>query len=230
MSDLLPWIDEFLAGTLVIIQLFLVGLVMTITWGLLGAAGKLSGNRVLAAIASFYTVVFRGTPSFLVVLILYFGLASTLSGIAQSFDPDTKFVDMPPFWAGALAISLVVGAYSAETFRGAFLGVDQGVIAAGFALGLTKRQVFVHIRLPLMWRLALPAFGNQMLSLMKDTALVSVIGVNELLFTAQIATTYSHKPFTMYFAVAVIFLILATFIVGGTAGLEKYANRHLKGR
>lgn len=230
MSDLLPWAGEFMAGTLVIIQLFLVALVMTIIWGLLGAAGKLSGNRIFVSIASFYTVVFRGMPSFLTVLILYFGLATTLSSIAQSLDETTKFLDVPPFWAGALAISLAVGAYSAETFRGAFLGVDKGAVAAGFALGLTKRQVFVYIRLPLMWRLALPPFGNQMLSLMKDTALVSVIGVNELLFTAQMATTYSHKPFTMYFAVAVIFLFLATIIVGATAGLEKYANRHLRAR
>ena len=230
MSDVIPWFAEFVAGTIVVIQLFFVSLVLMILWGLLASSAKLSGIRVLVAIGSLYTAIFRGMPSFLVVLILYFGLAFTLTAIAQRFDPTIVFVDVPPFYAGALAISLVVGAYTAETFRGAFLGVDRGVIEAANALALSRMKVFFYIRLPLMWRLALPAFGTHMLSLLKDTALISVIGVQEVLFTAQMATAYSNKPFTMFFAVAIIFLGLATIIVGFVALVERYAYRHLRTR
>lgn len=230
MSSLVPWFGAFAAGTWVVIQLFLVGLLLTVLWGLLGSAAKLSGNRVLMGIANVYTVAFRGMPSFLVVLILYFGLAVTLTSIVQVYDPERKFVDVPPFWAGVLAISLVVGAYATETFRGAFLGIDRGVIEAAQALGLSRARMFFYIRLPLMWRLALPPFGNHMLSLLKDTALVSIIGVEEVLFTAQMATTYTNQPFTMYFTVAVIFLALATVLLGIVGLVERYAYRHLRGR
>jgi len=228
VTTIIPWLGAFLNGTWMVIQLFFVGLLLTVLWGLLGSAAKLSGNRVLATIANVYTVAFRGMPSFLVVLIMYFGLAGTITSIVQIFDPSVRFIDVPPFWAGAIAISLVVGAYATETFRGAFLGIDRGVVEAAQALGLSRTKLFFYIRLPLMWRLALPPFGTHMLSLLKDTALISIIGVEEILFTAQIATNYTNKPFTMYFTVAVIFLGLSTIIVGAVALTEKFAYRHLR--
>ena len=163
-------------------------------------------------IANAYTVVFRGTPELLVLLIVYFGAAVTLTAIAQSFDPSIKFIDIPPFWAGAFAIALIVGAYMTETFRGAFLGVDPGHVEAARALGLSNFQTFVYVRIPQMWRLALPNFGNHMLSLMKDTALISVIGVEEIVFVAEMATTVTLKPFTMYIIVALIYLCITTVI------------------
>lgn len=230
MKDVIPWIGPFASGTWVIIKLFLLGLVLMTLWGLLASTAKLSRYKVLNVLGATYTAVFRGMPSFLVVLILYFGLSYSLTWFAQLYDPSVRFLDMPPFYAGALAISLVVGAYAAETFRGAFLGVNPGVIEAAYALGLSPLRVFFYIRLPLMWRLALPAFGTHMLSLLKDTALVSTIGVQEVLFTAQMATTYSGKPFTMYFTVALIFLALATLVVGSVSLVERYAYRHLRAR
>ena len=115
-----------------------------------------------------------------------------------------------------------------ETFRGAFLGVDPGQVEAARALGISNFQTFVYVRVPQMWRLALPNFGNHMLSLMKDTALISVIGLEEIVFVAEMATTVTLKPFTMYFIVAVIYLAISTVITLTVAGLEKYANRHLE--
>jgi len=146
----------------------------------------------------------------------------------QIFDPTTKFVDIPPFWAGAFGISLIVGAYATETFRGAFLGVDHGQIEASRALGLTPGQTFFYVRLPQMWRLALPAFGNHMNSLVKDTALISVIGLEEIMFTAEMATTVTLQPFTMYLVVAIIYLAFTSAIIVAVWGLERYANRHLE--
>jgi len=212
---------------MIILRIFAISLVLAVIIGLIGSAMKLSRSRLAQSIANVYTVVFRGTPELLVLLIVYFGAAVTLTAIAQSFDPSIKFIDVPPFWAGAFAIALIVGAYMTETFRGAFLGVEPGLVEAARALGLSNFQTFVYVRIPQMWRLALPNFGNHMLSLMKDTALISVIGVEEILFVAEMATTVTLKPFTMYIVVALIYLCITSVITLVVMALEKYANKHL---
>lgn len=229
MGDIVGWFDDYFWAAMVVLRVFAAALVMATLLGLIGSAAKLSKIRIAKGFANAYTIVFRGTPEMLVLLIIYFGSAITLTSIAQIFDPEIKFVDIPPFWAGALAIALVVGSYMTETFRGAFLGVDPGQVEAARALGISNFQTFVYVRVPQMWRLALPNFGNHMLSLMKDTALISVIGLEEIVFVAEMATTVTLKPFTMYFIVAVIYLAISTVITLTVAGLEKYANRHLEG-
>jgi polar amino acid transport system permease protein len=222
------WWDDFFWGSLVVVGVFAIALVLTVIFGLIGAAAKLSKNRVAKSIASGYTIVFRGTPEILVLLLFYFGSAITLTAIAQVFDPEIKFVDIPPFWAGSLAIALIVGSYATETFRGAFLGVDPGQIEAARALGISSLQTFIYVRIPAMWRLALPPFGNHMLSLIKDTALISIIGLEETLFVAEQAIGTTGKPFTMYILVGVIYLGFSTVITLSVMVLEKYANRHLE--
>ncbi len=229
MADLAGWGDDYFWGALVILRIFAVSLVLAVLFGLIGAAMKLSGSRLARTIASAYTVAFRGTPELLVLLLIYFGAAISLTAIFQYFDPSVKFIDIPPFWAGAFAIALIVGAYMTETFRGAFLGVDPGHVEAARALGLSNFQTFVYVRIPQMWRLALPNFGNHMLSLMKDTALISIIGVEEIVFVAEMATTVTLKPFTMYITVALIYLSITTVITLVVMALEKYANKHLAG-
>ena len=229
VSEIFGWLDDFFWGGVVVLRIFSVSLILATIIGLIGAALKLSGSGVARAIANAYTVFFRGTPELLVLLIIYFGAAITLTSIAQSFEPSVKFIEIPPFWAGAFAIALIVGAYMTETFRGAFLGIDPGHVEAARALGINRFQTFVYVRIPQMWRLALPNFGNHMLSLMKDTALISVIGVEEIVFVAEIATTVTNKPFTMYIIVALIYLCITTVITLAVAALEKYANKHLAG-
>lgn len=228
MDAITGWWDDYFWGSVVVVQVFVVALIMTVLFGLIGAAAKLSNSRLAKAIAGGYTVIFRGTPEILVLLLVYFGTAVTLTAITQTFDPDVKFADIPPFWAGAFAIALIVGSYATETFRGAFLGVDPGQIEAARALGLTGLQTFVYVRIPAMWRLALPPFGNHMLSLIKDTALIAIIGLEETLFVAEQAIGTTGKPFTMYILVGLIYLGFSTFITLTVMALEKYANRHLE--
>ena len=228
MYVVVGWLDEFLWGALVVLQIFMVGLTMTVILGLLGAAAKLSNIPVLRILATAYTTVFRAVPELLVLLIIYFGSAITLTAIAKLINPEIKFVDIPPFWAGSFAISLIIGAYATETFRGAFQGVDPGQSKAARALGMSATHTFFYVRLPQMWRLALPGFGNHMLSMMKDTALISVIGVEEILYTAEIATSVTMQPFTMYMVVAIIYLIFTTVIMAIVRMLERNANRHLE--
>jgi polar amino acid transport system permease protein len=228
VEALTGWWDDFFWGSLVVVEIFFVALILTILFGLTGAAAKLSNNWAANTIAKGYTIVFRGTPEILVLLLIYFGTAVTLTSIAQVFDPEVKFVDIPPFWAGAFAIALIVGSYATETFRGAFLGIDPGQIEASRALGLSKLQTFIYVRIPAMWRLALPPFGNHMLSLIKDTALIAIIGLNETLFVAEQAIGTTGKPFTMYILVGAIYLSFSTIITLSVMVLENYANRHLK--
>ena len=137
MDVLAGWWDDYFWGAVVVGKVFFCSLALMIIFGLLGAMAKLSNSRVAQKIAGAYTVVFRGTPEILVVLLLYFGSAVVLTAIAQVFNPEIKFVDVPPFWAGTIAISIIVGSYATETFRGAFLGVHPGSIEAARALGMS---------------------------------------------------------------------------------------------
>jgi polar amino acid transport system permease protein len=225
MEDLTGWWDDYAWGALIVAKVFVTSLGLMVLFGLIGAAAKLSNSVIAQKIAGAYTVIFRGTPEILVILLLYFGSAIALTSIAQIFDPEVKFVDVPPFWAGTIAISIIVGSYATETFRGAFLGVSPGSIEAARALGMSPLQTFIYIRIPEMWRLALPPFGNHMLSLIKDTALISVIGLNETLFVAKQAIATTGKPFTMYVFVGLIYLAFSSIITLSVMGVEKFGKR-----
>ena len=227
MEALTGWWDDFFWGSVVVVQLFLASVVLMTIFGLIGSAAKLSNSRIAQKIAAGYTVVFRGTPEILVLMIMYYGAAVSLTAIAQFFDPSVKFLDLPPFWAGSLALGLIVGSYATETFRGAFMGVPIGRVEAARALGLSNLQTFFYIKVPEMWRLALPAYGNHLLSLIKDTALVSIIGLTEVLYIAEQAIGTTGKPFTMFFFVGCIYLTFSTIITLTVMVLEKRANRHL---
>jgi len=228
VEALTGWWDDFFWGSVVVVEVFFVALILMVLFGLLGAAAKLSDNKLAQKIASGYTIVFRGTPEILVLLLFYFGSAIALTSIAQIFDPEIKYVDIPPFWAGSFAIALIVGSYATETFRGAFQGVDPGQVEAARALGLSNFKTFIYIKTPAMWRLALPPFGNHMLSLIKDTALISVIGLEETVFIAKQATGTTGEPFTMFFLVGLIYLLFSTIITLSVMVLEKYSNKHLE--
>ncbi len=225
MDVLNGWWDDYFWGAVIVAKVFIASLSLMIIFGLLGAAAKLSDNRLAQKIGGAYTVIFRGTPEILVILLLYFGSAIALTALVQLFNPEVRFVDVPPFWAGTIAIALIVGSYATETFRGAFLGVNPGSIEAARALGMSPLQTFFYIRIPEMWRIALPPFGNHMLSLIKDTALISIIGLNETMFVAKQAITVTGKPFTMYIVVGLIYLGFSTIITLTVMGIEKYGNR-----
>ncbi len=225
MDALIGWWDDYFWGAVIVGKVFLCSLSLMITFGLLGAMAKLSNSRIAQNLAGIYTVVFRGTPPILIILLFYFGSAITLTAIAQIIDPEIKFVDVPPFWAGTIAIAVLVGSYATETFRGAFLGVNPGSIEAARALGMSNLQTFIYVRIPEMWRLALPPFGNHMLSLIKDTALISIIGLNETMFVAKQAITVTGQPFTMYIVVGAIYLGFSTVVTVVVMGVEKFGER-----
>ncbi|HLO75116.1 MAG TPA: ABC transporter permease [Magnetospirillum sp.] len=222
--DLHGYGPQLLAGTLMTLKLAFAALGVGLVLGLLGATAKVSHHGALRWLGDSYTTLVRGVPELLVVLIVYFGSTAVLTGVAGLFGIDT-YIELDPFTAGTLALGLTFGAYATEVFRGAMLTVPKGHIEAAHALGLSRWQTFRRIVLPQLWRVALPGLGNLFMVLLKDTALISVVGLDELMRKSQIAVGFSKEPFTFYAAAAMIYLCLTVVTGGGLMMLERRANR-----
>jgi His/Glu/Gln/Arg/opine family amino acid ABC transporter permease subunit len=192
--------------------------------GLLGAAGKLSRFRLLRLGADAYTTVIRGVPELLVLLLLYFGGTVALTRLSERWG-DGGYVEVNAFAAGVLALSLVFGAYAAEVFRGAILAVPRGQIEAARAVGMHPTLLFRRIMLPQVWRFALPGLGNLWLVLLKDTSLISVVGLDELMRKAYIGAGATREPFSFYLAAATIYLGLTVVSMVGLVRAERAAAR-----
>ena len=216
--------DELLTGTLLTIELALVSLAVGILLGLLTAAAKLSRYRVYRWIAHGYTEVVRGIPEMLVVLVVFFGASALLQTMAGWVDY-TDYIEVNAFAAGVFALGLVFGAFSSEVFRGAFLAVPKGQLEAAVACGMTPWQVFHRIRLPQMWRFAIPGLGNLWMVLLKDTSLISIIALDELLRWSKVAAETTKQPFTFYMTAAVIYLLLTVLSDLARHYFETRANR-----
>lgn len=235
MFDLQGFGHLLLSGAVVTIKLALTSLVIGLILGLLGAMAKLSRIKVLQAIATTYTTVIRGIPELLSVLFIYFGGSMLLMAIFSKFGY-TEYIEISQFWAGVAALSIAFGAYATETFRMAFQEIPKGQSEAGQAIGMNKTQIFWRITMPQMWRLALPGLGNLFLVLLKDTALVSVVGLEDIMRHAYTAATSTQQPFLFYMAAALIYLGLTVIITGIIMLLEwwnnpaeRYAQRLQKG-
>jgi len=216
--------DELLAGTLLTIELAVVSLLVGILLGLLTAAAKLSNNFVYRTLAQIYTEVVRGIPEMLVVLVVFFGASALLQTIAGWFDYN-DYIEVNAFGAGVFALGLVFGAFSSEVFRGAFLAVPKGQLEAAKACGMTDWQVFSRIRLPQMWRFAIPGLGNLWMVLLKDPSLISIIALDELLRWSKVAAETTKQPFTFYIAAALIYLLLTVLSDLARNYFETRANR-----
>ena len=216
--------DELIAGTLLTLELAVVSLGVGIVLGLLTAAAKLSRNRVYKGLAQIYTEVVRGIPEMLVVLVVFFGASALLQTIAGWFNYD-DYIEVNAFVAGVFALGLVFGAFSSEVFRGAFLAVPKGQLEAAKACGMSNWQVFRRIRLPQMWRFAIPGIGNLWMVLLKDTSLISIIALDELLRWSKVAAETTKEPFTFYIAAAIIYLILTVLSDIARNYFENRANR-----
>lgn len=201
------WGDELLAGCLVTLQLALASLSVGLVLGLLLAGAKLSHNLALRTLAEAYTAFIRAVPEFLIILLFYFGSEQLVRSLLALAGLSVAF-ELPRFLAAVIGLSAIFAAYAAEVFRGAYLSVPEGQIEAGIASGMTNSQIFFRIRLPQMWRFAIPGLGNLWMVLLKDTSLAAVIAVNDLLRQAKIAGESERAPLTFYLAAGAIYLLL----------------------
>lgn len=192
--------------------------------GLLGSWGKLSSSPVSRAVAGTYTTVIRGVPELLLILIVYYGTPTLIQNIAESLGHDI-ILDINPFIAGVATIGFIYGAFATEVFRGAVLAVPKGQLEAAQAYGMSRAQVVRRVLLPQVMRFALPGLGNLWMVLIKATALISVIGLPELVRNAQIAAGSTRAPFTFFFAVALIFLGITVVSMLVLQRMENWSNR-----
>ncbi len=194
----------------------LMTLAVTLTAVMIGAAigtsmaaARLSGSRVLRMISGTYNAVLRGVPDLLVIYLVYFG-GSTLITYAANALGMSGFAGMPSFLAGALAVGLISGAYQAEVYRAAYLAVPRGQVEAAKAVGMSGSLRLQRIIVPLTLRHALPGLGNVWQIALKESALVSVTGLIELLRIAQIGAGSTHEPFLFYMSAGALYLVLTT--------------------
>ncbi|WP_372609905.1 ABC transporter permease, partial [Halomonas sp.] len=179
------------------------------------------------SIGTLYTTIIRGVPDLVLMMLLFFGgqigINQITDALYNQFGIDI-FINVNEFVAGVLTIGLIFGAYMGETFRGAFLAVDSGQIEAGRAYGMNHWLVFQRIRFPQMMRHAIPGLSNNWMVLLKTTALVSVIGLSDMVRVAAEASKATREPFTFMIIVAAIYLLIASVSEWGFARLQKRYN------
>ncbi len=207
MESIWEYRNLLFEGTLVTVQLALGSLFLAVLLGLAGASAKLSKNRLSQKIAGSYTTLVRGVPDLVLMMLLFYGGQQLLNDLGE-WTGWWDYLELNQFTAGIFSIGFVFGAYMTETFRGAILAIPRGQIEAGIAVGMTNWMIFRRITWPQMVRYALPSFTNNWLVLVKATALVSVIGLHDLVWNASTAGRSVREPFTFMFAVLIIYLIL----------------------
>ena len=223
------WGDELMAGLAVTAALALTTLPFGLLGGFLVAAAAVSPSTALRNSALFFTTTIRGLPELLSLFIIYHGAGMLINNTIKWLNPEAGFFELSPFVAGTVALSLVFAGYSAEVLRGAWQALDRGQREAALAIGMTRWQAFRRIELIQILRLALPGLGNLWINLIKDTALVSVIALNDLMRMANVAVGVTKKPFLFFITVCLIYWLICLLFEFLLSALEKRANRgHLK--
>lgn len=201
------WGMALLKAALMTVLLTVAALVVGALVGSLVAMAKLSKKRALRYLGDAYSILFRGIPELLVIYLFYFGGASVVTAVNHWFGGE-GYVDVPPFMVGAIAVGLISASYQAEVYRGAFIAVAKGELEAALAIGMNRATRIRRVLIPQIWRYALPGLGNVWQMSLKDSALISVIGLVELMRASQVAAGSTRQYFTFYIVGGVCYLIL----------------------
>jgi histidine transport system permease protein len=195
-------------GTWMTIKLAVLSLLVSVLLGLLGASAKLSNSKALRVPAQVYTTLIRGVPDLVLMLLIFYSLQTWLSNLTDALDWD--YIEIDPFAAGVITLGFIYGAYFTETFRGAILAVPRGQAEAATAYGLSRGQRFRYVIFPQMMRFALPGIGNNWQVMLKATALVSLIGLADLVKNAQDAGKSTYELFYFLVLAALIYLLITS--------------------
>lgn len=195
---------QFFGALGITLALALVSGAIGTTIGLVAATAKTTRGRGVVLIISTYTTVIRGVPELLIILMIYFGGTALISSALG------RYVEINAFTAGVVALSVVFGGYATEVFRGAIAAVPVGQTEAAMSLGLRPWQRWLFVITPQMLRLALPAYGNLWISLFKETALVSIVGLSDIMRIAYVGAGSYRAPLTFYLAASALYLSLTT--------------------
>lgn len=208
-----------LSATLMTLGLAVCALIIGFFLAILFVVLETSKIKSISKSTALVVTLLRGLPEILVVLLIYFGSSQLLFLITGNY------VQFSAFACGALALAIIFAAYASQSLRGAIQAIPLGQWESGAALGLSRGQTFIRLIMPQVWRHALPGLSNQWLVLLKDTALVSLIGVEDLMRQAELANANTHQPFTWYGIAAALYLIITLLSQVGIRKLEVYFTR-----
>ncbi len=197
-----------LQGTWMTLKLSALSLAVSVLLGLLGASAKLSSLPFLRIPAQLYTTLIRGVPDLVLMLLIFYSLQTWLTGLTDFME--WEYIEIDPFSAGVITLGFIYGAYFTETFRGAILAVPRGQLEAATAYGLKRGQRFRYVTFPQMMRFALPGIGNNWMVMLKATALVSIIGLADLVKAAQDAGKSTYQLFYFLVLAALIYLMITS--------------------
>ncbi|MCK8543270.1 histidine ABC transporter permease HisQ [Yersinia ruckeri] len=213
-------------GALVTLELALCSVLLAVVIGMLGAGGKLSTNRWLSGVFECYTTQIRGVPDLVLMLLIFYGLQIALNSITESLG--FSQIDIDPLSAGIITLGFIYGAYFTETFRGAYMAVPRGQIEAATAFGFSSSKIFRRIMFPAMMRYALPGIGNNWQVILKATALVSILGLNDVVKATQLAGKGTYQPFFFALVAGAVYLIFTTLSNGVLLWLERRYSHGVK--
>jgi polar amino acid transport system permease protein len=220
------WGDELTAGAVVTIALSLATLPVGIIVGFFIALGKQSSDPLIKVSAEIYTTIFRGLPELLTLFLVYYGAQFGFSAVSTLLIGHA--VEINPFLAGMVALGLVLSSFASETFLSAFRGIPHGQYEGAYAIGLSRYRTLRLIIVPQLIRLALPGLSNEWMNLMKNTALVSVISLNDLIRQTTVAVGFTKQPFFFYAVACLIYLCMSMLSSIGIWRIDAWASRGLK--
>ena len=214
------WGASLIAGAFMTLAVSLAAYAIGLVLGALGAWGKVAGRPAVRRAVDIYTTVFRGVPELLVIYLIYFGGSQALTSIGHLVG-QSGFIGLNGFLAGALAVGVIGGAYLTEAIRGGFLAIPRGEIEAGRAVGMGHALLFRRVLAPRTLRFALPTMGNVWQQVLKDSALISVTGLGELMRAVNIAGDSTRLPFDFAIGGLVLYLVLTGLSNGVLRGVER---------
>ena len=220
------WGDELFRATLMTIAVSITAMLIGFSFAAIFTPLKLSKFKFLNLIANIYTTVIRGVPELLVIYLFFFGGSGAIMFVASMFGYN-EYIEINAFVTGSFAIGIISGAYSTEVFRGAIQSIDKGQFEAAKVLGFSKFKQFYKIVLPQMLRLAIPNLSNVWQITLKDTSLISVTGLVEIMRQSYIAAGSTRDPLFFYSFAAVLYLLLTFVSMKLINKLEvKYSRGH----
>ena len=204
------WGDELFFATLMTIAVSITAMIIGFIFAALFTPLKLSNNKILNSFGNAYTIVIRGVPELLVIYLFFFGGSGAIMFVASMFGYN-DYIEINAFLTGSFSIGIISGAYSTEVFRGALQSIDKGQFEAAKVLGINKFTQFYKIILPQMLRLAIPNLSNVWQITLKDTSLISVTGLVEIMRQSYIAAGSTRDPLFFYCFAAILYLMLTYF-------------------
>ena len=204
------WGDEFLIATVMTLLVSIMSMGLGLCIAIITVWAKIVQNKITRLLANFYTTVIRGVPELLVIYLIFFGGNAVVMKIAKIFGYN-GYIELNAFTIATIAIAIISATYSSEVLRAAFLSISKGQIEAAKALGMNRISIFIKVISPQVVRYALPGIGNVWQITLKDTSLISVTGLVEIMRQSRISSNVEHSPLTFLITAAILYLCLTTF-------------------